>query len=358
MSMIRVCAITALSLMMTLAAGAEQLTVVGWNVENWGTSDPANNATQLRDGFDKIDVFGLSEVYRDSDFALYADYAGRDEASTYKVIPGTTGNNVRLGIVFREETVELLDTFELSDLQFGSAGRAPLVAQMRVKPSGSEFLFVVNHLHRGDEKKRMAQAVGLREWARKQTLPVIAVGDYNFDVDVATQKGNYAYDAFLQDGVFRWLQPDQLVTTNWSDKMPADGVNDYDSVLDFVFLSGGAWNGISKIIVRPGDFPDDEYTSDHRAVLATVFPGGTQDIASLEGFAPMRPYERSRDLAVFAKTPRQSHSGTNVAQEYASDQVMLNTEMPSETSVTESLQAQIDALRAEIQELKLHKLQK
>jgi hypothetical protein len=349
----RIYAIVALGLMATLMpATAEQLTVVGWNVENWGTSDPANNATQLRDGFDQIDVFGLSEVHRDSDFALYADYAGRDEASTYKVIPGTTGNNVRLGIVFREETLELLDTFELSDLQFGSGGRAPLVAQMRIKPSGSEFLFVVNHLHRGDEKKRMAQAVGLREWAREQALPVIAVGDYNFDVDVATQKGNYAYDAFLQEGVFRWLQPDQLVATNWSDKMPADGVNDYDSVLDFVFVSGSALNGFSRIVVRPGDFPDDEYTSDHRAVLATLFPGGTQDVASLDAFAPNRDYQRARDLAVFAQTPRIVHSGTNAAQDYAADQVILNAAKPAQQSTADSLQAQIDALRIEIQELR------
>ena len=45
---------------------------------------------------------------------------------------------------------------------------------------------------------RCSQAEGLREWARTQTLPIIAVGDYNFDYDFRTGTGNEAFAAFLQ----------------------------------------------------------------------------------------------------------------------------------------------------------------
>lgn len=43
-----------------------------------------------------------------------------------------------------------------------------------------EFLFMVNHLTRGNQDIRRKQAEGLREWARLQTVPVIAAGDYSF----------------------------------------------------------------------------------------------------------------------------------------------------------------------------------
>lgn len=41
------------------------------------------------------------------------------------------------------------------------------------------------------------------------------------------------------------------------------------SCLDFAFYTG-LQNVTSKVIVRSGDFPDDNTTSDHRPVLATV----------------------------------------------------------------------------------------
>jgi hypothetical protein len=45
----------------------------------------------------------------------------------------------------------------------------------------------------------------------------------------------------------------------------------FDSVLDFVFVSGLAkhWTATSEISIQPGDFPDDSLTSDHRPVRAS-----------------------------------------------------------------------------------------
>jgi hypothetical protein len=43
-------------------------------------------------------------------------------------------------------------------------------------------------------------------------------------------------------------------------------------VLDFVFVTGPAkgWLASSEIVVVNGDFPDDETTSDHRPIVATL----------------------------------------------------------------------------------------
>ena len=62
---------------------------------------------------------------------------------------------------------------------------------------------------------------------------------------------------------FVWLKPTSLVKTQDSG---------YSSVLDFIFLAnvGGKIAGESKIIVEPGDFPDNSQTPDHRPVLGIL----------------------------------------------------------------------------------------
>ena len=109
-------------------------------------------------------------------------------------------------------------------------------------------------------------------WAKTQTLPIIAVGDFNFDYDFHTETGNKAFSVFLQDDVWKWLKPTRLIDTNWADRNE-DGVDDYPgSILDFAFVAKSAkeWKTTSRVIVRDGDFPDDETTSDHRAVEMVV----------------------------------------------------------------------------------------
>ena len=77
----------------------------------------------------------------------------------------------------------------------------------------------------------------LNAWAAKQQLPVVAVGDYNFDWDIANGAANHdlGYDLMTTQGAWDWVQPDSLVTTQCSG-WPCR----YDSVLDFVFTAGQA----------------------------------------------------------------------------------------------------------------------
>ena len=168
---------------------------------------------------------------------------------------------------------DLVRSEELDAIKTTGTVRAPLVLHLRDKASGQELLFMVNHLYRSRDDERLKQAQLLNAWAAGQTLPVIAVGDYNFDWAVPGGAADHdaGYDALTAKGVWRWVQPASLVTTQCSGWPCA-----YNSVLDFVFVAGPAqtWRAESMIVVRPGDFPDDARTSDHRPVVAWLWPAG------------------------------------------------------------------------------------
>ena len=82
--------------------------------------------------------------------------------------------------------------------------------------------------------------------------------------------------------MWKWLRPEKLIDSNWADinsRLPLDQRTDRypDSILDFIFVAGSAkqWQAKSWVVVRPGDFPDLDETSDHRQVAAVVeFPVG------------------------------------------------------------------------------------
>lgn len=107
----------------------------------------------------------------------------------------------------------------------------------KIEGKAKELLFMVNHLYRSKATKRHEQATGLNDWAKTQTLPVIAVGDYNFDWSIPTGDTNHdkGYDNMVINGVFTWVRPETLVKTHCSH---------HNGVLDFVFVSGDAqsWN--------------------------------------------------------------------------------------------------------------------
>lgn len=247
------------------AAGTETLTVVGWNVES-GEADPQTIAARIAD-FQGVDVWGLAEVNSARDARLYVQAAGEGENAPYASILGTTGGGDRLLILYDTDRFQLVQSDELDRLNIGGNVRAPLYAQLRNRENGTDFLFMVNHLYRSDDAGRHAQAQGLNDWAEVQTLPMIAVGDYNFDWSLPTGEYDHdtGYDLLTADSVWTWERPARLVTTQCSD-WPCR----YDSVLDFVFTANQAqdWPVQSDIIVVPGDFPDDQTTSDHRPVRA------------------------------------------------------------------------------------------
>lgn len=248
-----------------------KLSMLTWNVESDG-SDFNVIAEQLKE-LSGHTIYGLSEVDEKA-FDVYRLALG----DSFKSIQGTHKHNDFLQLIYDDQQLELLGWNEIDEVggvQFNRPDRAmrsPLLARFKQRDSEAEFQVVLNHLARGDAQFRQQQAIGLREWGRQQTLPTICIGDFNFDYVFATEKGNDAFVEFMRDNVWKWIQPTEMIDTNWYDG-DGDGADDYPgSMLDFAFVAGPAkdldWN--CEVIVRDGDFPDNAETSDHRPVLLTL----------------------------------------------------------------------------------------
>ncbi len=257
------------SLSVSASAETIQLRVVGWNVES-GDADTETIAGRIEDE-EKVDIWGLSEVASEDDAERYEEAAEDGENADYELILGTTGRDDRLAIIYNTERLEKISVDELHWINIRGRVRAPLVAKFRGKTTGKEFLFMVNHLFRGSASGRKTQSRLLNEWAKRQSLPIIAVGDYNYDWHYQTGDEDHdaGYDLLTKDAVFWWVRPERLVPTNSSG---------YNSVLDFVFASGDAagWQYRSNILAIRGDFPDTSKKSDHRpvdAIFALVTDG-------------------------------------------------------------------------------------
>ena len=245
------------------------LNFIGWNVESDG-NDPQVIAKQLS-GFQGYDLFALTEVRGRPSYRTYTAAFNRMWKNAKTVLP-ETGRDDRLMVAFNADVLELLKAEELNDLNPQMKYRSPFALTLRHKPTGTTFILMNNHLARGNATNRQAQALGLREWARTQTLPVIAMGDYNFDYVFTDKRGNQSFADFMQDGIWKWIQPEEWVDSNWYDG-DKDGKDDYPgSMLDFAFVAGPAkdWKCQCRIISWEGDFPDDDSTSDHRPVELSI----------------------------------------------------------------------------------------
>lgn len=266
------CVSIVLGLMASTSLAAQvTLNVMSWNVESGGTN--ADTMAARIEAFDGFDIWGLSEVRPSHRITLQAG-AGRGEGAFFDGIMSETGNDDRLLIIYDTRRFELLGSEQLDEMNDPDLDhRSPLVGRFRDRDTNVEFLFMVNHLARGDAQLRRQQAEQLDAWAASQTLPVIAVGDYNFDFEVTGGDTDHdlGFDEIIESGALEWVRPETLIRTQCSaDEDEPSGCR-FNSVLDFVFAAGAAkdWNGVSEIVVRSGDFPDNHFTSDHRPVSAT-----------------------------------------------------------------------------------------
>ena len=246
-----------------------QISMLSWNVESDGSSGEtiATQLSELNAG-DRYDIVALTEVLPEN-FKSFRIALGIH----YKYVYSKSGRNDRMQILYNENRFKKIRSFELDDINYQGRYRAPIVVHLQerqtdLRPDKIEFMVMVNHLARGKSEVRQKQATELVKWAREQTLPIFALGDYNFDYEFGPEKGNPSFNNFLRDNVWRWVKPNEMVDTNWYDNPEnPDGVDDYpESMLDFAFVAGSAkaWDSKCKIIVRKNDFPDDKKTSDHR----------------------------------------------------------------------------------------------
>lgn len=274
----RVLLVVAFTVGISLSVSAEEikLRVCSWNVES-GDADPNVIARRIA-GEKGVDLWGLSEVESDQDAKKYEHAAEEGEDADFKRVVGTTGRSDKLVVIYNAERLKKVRTTELHHINVGGSVRSPLVVEFEGMTTKKRFLFMVNHLYRSKPQRRHQQAKLLNEWAKQQTLPIIAVGDYNADWHYQTGDVDHdkAYDLVTEDSVFTWVRPSTLFPTQDSR---------HESVLDFVFVSGDAtgWKYESTILKKRGDFPDNNKKSDHRPVDATFVYDTELDSDALGG---------------------------------------------------------------------------
>lgn len=268
--------ITILLLMLGVACSLHaqwRLKVLSWNIES-GDAEVEWVTDQIA-ALEGFDILALSEV--DPDWANAIVSAAEDGEGAkgnweadFRYVIGETGYDQRLMIVWDnlrfERSGEPVELHELNTENLNY--RSPLYVQLRHRANNSSFLVMVNHLARGAEDIRNQQAEGLVSWVAEQTLPVIALGDYNFDYDIDEGIGNNGFNLMTESEDWIWVRPDRL--------MKSQSSFSYHSILDFVFVSNMPenWSGFSEILSPYSPFEDDEVTADHRPISATfyIFP--------------------------------------------------------------------------------------
>ena len=192
-------------------------------------------------------------------------------------VQSRSGASDRLQIIFDSSRFELLELDEPQEIEGIKVNdgnhRSPLIVHLRDRQTDNEMLLAAVHLARRNEELREQQALGLTEWARGKTIPMVTIGDFNFDYSFVTHKGNQSFATMMRGYVWQWVKPQEWVDTNWSGN--SQGEDRYpDSMLDFAFVAGKAreWEPVCNVIVRPEDFPDDEKTSDHRPTELILQP--------------------------------------------------------------------------------------
>jgi len=248
------------------------LTVVAWNVKS-GEADPEVIADHMSE-LTGVDLWGLAEVNGPRDQAVFETAAG----SNFTSVISQSGGGDRLLAIYDDDRFDLYCYDEVEQINTTGNARAALALHLADAYTDQEFILLVNHLYRSRDQERHEQANLLNGWAGKQTLPIVAPGDYNLDWDVTKgcTEHDLGYDNLTENGVFHWVRPAEIVTTQCSG-WPCR----YESVLDFIFTAGDAryWRAESDIVVAAGDFPAAPDESDHRPVRAYLWPGVSDQVS-------------------------------------------------------------------------------
>lgn len=301
-------------------AQAERIEILSWNTESGGSNSSviATQLAELNTGH-KYSIIGLTEVASNA-VEQYRAAAGE----SYEAVVTQSGGEDRMVILIDTDKLESLGSLEMHDYQGEPLNwrsgrqwrfRSPLVIHTRSRQDGTEALYMVNHLARGQDDLRTKQAKTLRKWGADQTLPVVALGDFNFDYLIPQDHGNEGYNEMIRDGVWKWIRPNPLIDTNWADNHGQDSFP--DTILDFIFTAGGAhdWSASSKVIVRDGDFPDNRDTSDHRpisGVLDTAAQPSPRRLAEGLGFSAVARSITSPALKTLAPAEAPSSTSSDI----------------------------------------------
>jgi len=291
-------------LSITSSSRGDEFRILAWNVESNRPNQPPVSDIQTlgaqlkelcKSTSTRSSLVALSEVDPRS-FETFRVSVAEGWGSDVDYVTSASGgfmDSDSLMLIADKKRFDIIDSIELhryagivanfniseaKDPEFGTMrARSPLAVKLLDKVQGKQLWIIVNHLARGEVQLRTDQAKMLRKWAEDHTGPIVAVGDFNFDYDFKSKAGNDGFKAMVEGNVWTWLKPEPLVDSNWSDdrRVTDHRVDRYpDSLLDFAFVANEAkdWKGESDVIVRDGDFPDDDKTSDHRPIIVKLTP--------------------------------------------------------------------------------------
>lgn len=256
------------------------LNIASFNVESDSDTRPALVAEDMH-RLPGIDIWALQEVESEEALKLFVETL--NDASTdgedsinglYDGFMGRSGRRWRdhLGFIYRVDRFQTV-RFEESKAFGGSRDALIMIA---ILADGTPVTLVNHHFNRGDAARRQRQAYLFRRWlAAHSDQAIISIGDFNFDYDhlKSAPHGNPAFEEFMSDGLIDWPAPACIA----AETCPPTGSQcnaRYNSILDFIFLSGPAraWRVETDLA-----FLDENYCerdrlgyADHRPLIGHI----------------------------------------------------------------------------------------
>jgi hypothetical protein len=257
-------------------ADADPKRAVAFNIERGFKSSAKMEGVVaiIRNDIGYAGLWAFSEVSKGDEPAL-AEALGHG----FEVVLGSKGTD-HLAVGYDAFSFELVETVEIPLTNDGRYRRNPLALRLIDKRDGDEFWFVSVHLLRGqgdDPDDRRVEASDLNRWVQAQSLPVIAMGDFNIDFNLGESSDDAdravylvdqnrfaggvskAADAIVDGDALFWVVPERLIRTY----CPG-----FHSILDFAFVSDfpGRDQAASTIVPTFCSDRDDVYWPDHRPV--------------------------------------------------------------------------------------------
>ena len=249
-----------------------EVSLIAWNMES-GDADPELLGKQMAQK-GRIDLWGLSEVQSQVELdkmeTAYESVIGLN----YTAVLSQDGGGDRLAYLYNPtEFKQIGPSITVDTVRVRQGLRPSFGAEFEHLESGQRFIFLVNHFKccggPAHIATRVNQAKALNAYARAQSLPVLAVGDFNTPVPITGNELPPGLKQLIVEGPFRWIKPEVLVRTQISKA----------TVLDFVLVANAvpSWEASSQILSREGNlvpkasedsFSDDNQQTDHRPVLA------------------------------------------------------------------------------------------
>ena len=239
------------------AAAAETLSVISWNLD-------------ARDEGEAV----AAKIYPEM-AACHLLCLTRSDAKQFNSIEKSLGKNFLACEMERPSMQILYDQRRLQCLRQGELKIDEVhswLGLFRDIETKVDFYVLVNEFAKGDGHRAEAEAIRL--WCEQQTLPIIGLGDFGFEVNYESLRGNRPFDEFMRDYRWRWVRPYPLVDTLWQDLDQDDQDDQPNTCSDFIYLGGGALNWLARVKVDPpqGSKKHETGTKGHRPVRLSVDP--------------------------------------------------------------------------------------